>query len=158
MVVANYTLISRNKNFFLKKDLWSILAPLGGWWSTLQLQIWCNYFGNKLLFAKMKNKNNGMLASWKKTPFWKIWPGGGGVIDVEKAEMATAMLPPTVARIVTLALRVLTAIILFVSFIMLVTNSMETTDYRDSSKKKTARFYDRTGFQYVYMHIFVINF
>ncbi|KAK9913493.1 hypothetical protein M0R45_037307 [Rubus argutus] len=63
--------------------------------------------------------------------------------------MATSMLPPTVARIVTLALRVLTAIILFVSFIMLVTNSVETTDYRDSSKAKTSRFYDRTGFQYM---------
>lgn len=108
----------------------------------------------------MKNKNNDMLASWKKTPPFER--SGREeveyVIDVEKAEMATAMLPPTVARIVTLALRVLTAIILFVSFIMLVTNSMETTDYRDSSKTQTARFYDRTGFQYVYMHIFVINF
>lgn len=141
------------------KERSMVLAPLGGWWSTLQLQNWCNYFGNKLLFCENEKQKQWHASKLKENAsFWKIWPGGGGVIDVEKAEMATAMLPPTVARIVTLALRVLTAIILFVSFIMLVTNSMETTDYRDSSKKQTARFYDRTGFQYVYMHIFVINF
>ncbi|XP_062001251.1 CASP-like protein 4D1 [Rosa rugosa] len=59
------------------------------------------------------------------------------------------MLSPGVSRIVTIVLRVLTAIVLFVSLVMLVTNNQDYQDPNDNGNTKTARFYDQVGFQYM---------
>lgn len=59
-----------------------------------------------------------------------------------------AMLPPPVARIVILVLRILITITLFASFIIVVTNSQ---DYYDLGlhQRRTWHFTDEIGLQYV---------
>ncbi|XP_040375686.1 CASP-like protein 4D1 isoform X2 [Rosa chinensis] len=59
------------------------------------------------------------------------------------------MLSPGVSRIVTIVLRVLAAIVLFVSLVMLVANNQDYPDPSDNGNTKTARFYDQVGFQYM---------
>ncbi|VVA12466.1 PREDICTED: CASP [Prunus dulcis] len=62
--------------------------------------------------------------------------------------MAVSMLSPTTTRIATLALRVLTAILLFASLIILLTNTQQ-------FQGPTLHFYDRVGYSYAAVGIFL---
>ena len=60
--------------------------------------------------------------------------------------MGFPTLSPQTTRIITLALRVLTAVILFVSFIILVVNNQPYRTYK--LETKVLRFYDKIGYRY----------
>ncbi|XP_050387150.1 CASP-like protein 4D1 [Argentina anserina] len=60
-----------------------------------------------------------------------------------------SMLPPSVARIVTIVLRVLIALISFATLMVLVTNSQDYDDVTDGLKRKTFRFTDSIGLEYM---------
>lgn len=99
------------------------------------------------------NLEGSLFIAKKEKCLW-IFRGFTGGADaesnwyVEKAEMGFSALSPQTMRIITLALRVLTAVILFVSFIILVVNNQPYRTYK--LETKVLRFYDKIGYRYAF--------